>query len=77
MRFNPPPGWPTPPEGWTPPPGWKPDPTWPTPPPGWHLFVPDDESESDNDIDESATVPITEAPTDPAQGSPGTNLDLA
>lgn len=71
MRFNPPPGWPTPPEGWTPPPGWKPDPAWPTPPPGWHLFVPVDESEPDLDVDESAA----EAPTDPAQGSPGTAPD--
>jgi hypothetical protein len=75
MRFNPPPGWPTPPGGWTPPPGWKPDPAWPTPPPGWHLFVPDDESESDNAVDESASVPTTEAPTDPAQGSLGTRPD--
>lgn len=38
-RFNPPPGWPTPPEGWVPPPGWTPDPSWPPPPPGWQLWV--------------------------------------
>jgi hypothetical protein len=40
MQFNPPPGWPTPPEGWTPPPGWNPDPSWPDPPPGWQLWLP-------------------------------------
>lgn len=38
--FNPPPGWPKAPEGWTPPEGWKPDPSWPNPPPGWQLWVP-------------------------------------
>jgi hypothetical protein len=38
-RFNPPPGWPPAPPGWTPPPGWQPDPSWPAPPPGWPLWV--------------------------------------
>ncbi|MFD4505993.1 hypothetical protein [Streptomyces sp. NPDC058457] len=61
------------PEGWTPPPGWKPAPAWPTPPPGWHLFVPTDESESDNDVNESATASTAEAPTGPAQGTPETS----
>lgn len=41
MRFNPPPGWPQPPQGWTPPPGWEPDPSWPAPPPGWQLWIDD------------------------------------
>ncbi|WP_236056461.1 hypothetical protein [Mycobacterium sp. SM1] len=41
MRFNPPPNWPKPPEGWVPPPGWSPDPSWPPPPPGWKLWVDD------------------------------------
>lgn len=36
--FNPPPGWPRPPEGWTPPKGWSPDPAWPEPPPGWEFW---------------------------------------
>jgi hypothetical protein len=40
MRFNPPPGWPHPPEGFTPDTGWQPDPSWPEPPPGWQLWVP-------------------------------------
>jgi len=39
--FNPPPGWPKPPRGWTPPNGWKPDPAWPPPPPGWQLWIPE------------------------------------
>lgn len=77
MRFNPPPGWPTPPEGWTPPPGWNPDPAWPAPPPGWHLFVPDDGSQPDGGADESVTGQTTGAPTDPAQKSPGTREDPA
>ncbi len=39
VRFNPPPGWPQPPDGWTPPTGWSPDPAWPDPPDGWVLWV--------------------------------------
>lgn len=41
MRYNPPPNWPKPPEGWTPSAEWSPDPTWPPPPPGWQLWVDD------------------------------------
>jgi hypothetical protein len=41
MRYNPPPNWPEPPEGWVPPPDWSPDPSWPPPPPGWKLWVED------------------------------------
>ena len=44
VRFNPPPGWPQPPAGWTPPPGWQPDPSWPASPPGWQLWLSDDPS---------------------------------
>jgi len=39
VRFNPPPGSPAVPDGWTPPPGWQPDPTWPAPSTGWQLWV--------------------------------------
>jgi hypothetical protein len=39
MRFNPPPGWPPAPAGWTPPPGWQPDPSWPQAPTDWPLWV--------------------------------------
>jgi hypothetical protein len=42
MRFNPAPGWPPPPEGFTPDPGWQPDPSWPPAPPGWQLWVADE-----------------------------------
>ncbi|ORV18505.1 hypothetical protein [Mycobacterium celatum] len=41
MRYNPPPNWPKPPEGWVPPPDWSPDPSWPPPPKGWKLWVDD------------------------------------
>ncbi len=41
MRFNPPPGWPPVPPGWTPPPGWQPDPSWPPVPAGWQLWLTD------------------------------------
>src|SRR6187399_1529278 len=40
LRFNAPPGWPSPPEGWRPEPGWKPDPSWPAAPQDWVFWVP-------------------------------------
>jgi hypothetical protein len=46
VRFNPPPGRPSPPEGWRPAPNWKPDPKWPQPPAGWQLWVDEDASHS-------------------------------
>ena len=60
--FNPPPGWPKPPDGWTPPSNWKPDPSWPPPPPGWDLWI------SSNPEDDAATPQLppdtsTEVPT--------------
>jgi tetratricopeptide (TPR) repeat protein len=63
MRFNPPPGWPTPPAGWVPPPGWTPDPTWPAPPDGWQLWLPD--------ADDAAPAPPPAAATpEPKQPAP-------
>ncbi|MBM7787074.1 hypothetical protein [Tenggerimyces flavus] len=41
MRFNAPPGWPTPPAGWRPPPGWSPDPAWGPAPYGWPFWLDD------------------------------------
>ncbi len=41
LRFNPPPGWPTPPPAWQPPAGWRPDPSWDPLPPGWVLWIDD------------------------------------
>ncbi|WP_265521495.1 hypothetical protein [Oerskovia flava] len=40
VRFNPPPGWPTPP-GFTPTDQWHPDPSWPPAPPGWVFWTDD------------------------------------
>ena len=39
QRFNPPPNWPPPPEGFSPAPDWQPDPSWGPPPPDWPLWV--------------------------------------
>lgn len=55
-RFNPPPGWPTPPEGFVPPPGWQPDPSWPPAPPQWVFW-----------LDDATGAP---APSAPADGPP-------
>ncbi|MEM7704475.1 MAG: DUF4041 domain-containing protein [Pseudomonadota bacterium] len=41
LKFNPPPGWPKPPDNWEPPKGWTPDPSWPAPPDGWEMWVDD------------------------------------
>lgn len=57
-KFNPPPGWPSQPEGWQPPPGWTPDPSWPPAPPGWQFWVPAE-----------STSPASGAPTSPS-GAP-------
>jgi hypothetical protein len=57
MRFNPPPGWPQPPEGWVPPAGWTPDPSWPDPPEGWQLWLPDGDVDADSDGEPSASEP--------------------
>lgn len=64
MRFNPPPNWPPPQDGWVPSPGWTPDPSWPPPPPGWQLWI-DDEAPSGG-------LPGGNAPPPPAnpQGGP-------
>lgn len=50
LRFNPPPGWPTPRDDWRPPPNWTPPPDWPPVPEGWELWVPlDSDGESTDD----------------------------
>jgi len=58
LRFNPPPGWPKPPEGWTPPKGWSPDPSWPDPPPGWQLWLPTEEDAHALDGDQDAPTEV-------------------
>lgn len=55
LVFNPPPGWPRPPRGWTPPKGWSPDPSWPEPPTGWQLWV--EEKEPSAKADPSTPEP--------------------
>jgi hypothetical protein len=64
-RFNPAPGWPAPPAGWTPPPGWKPDPAWPPAPPGWQFWV-----EDDTPAAATGPAPTGPVPTQPADGGP-------
>lgn len=61
--FNPPPGWPKPPEGWVPPKGWSPDPSWPDPPEGWQLWLEDEASTEAVPQTTDATVdaPATDA----------------
>jgi hypothetical protein len=68
LFFNPPPGWPTPPEGWTPPADWKPDPSWPTAPVGWQLFIDTEAPLESNDPSERQSAPsiYIESPDSPA-----------
>lgn len=63
MKFNAPPGWPTPPDDWHPPTGWKPDPSWPELPDGWQLWIPGDEPAPGivADRDAAAIVPPTDS----------------
>ena len=65
LRFNPPPGWPKPPDGWKPPAGWTPDPAWPNPPSGWQLWVPADGSAPGNIVE-----PVD--PSAPLENTPST-----
>lgn len=69
LVFNPPPGWPKPPKGWTPPRGWKPDPAWPAPPPGWQLWIPNGTPMGDSVFSSgsnpSATMEKSQGESDP------------
>lgn len=67
LIFNPPPGWPKPPDGWRPPAGWTPDPRWPAPPDGWQLWLP-----SNADAGEQGT--FVEAVQPAAADSPRTTV---
>jgi len=71
LVFNPPPGWPKPPEGWFPPKGWTPDPSWPPPPEGWQLWLTPEsgtsegaEPEEDADVGSRGESQFDEAKTD-------------
>jgi Domain of unknown function (DUF4041)/T5orf172 domain len=59
VRFNSPPGWPSPPNNWIPPKGWKPDPNWPAPPPNWQLWIP---------VDDDGPAAAAEREQDPLRG---------
>lgn len=54
-KFNPPPGWPKPPENWVPPAGWEPDPNWPKMPDGWQLWIEDTDQKQVAPSDEDET----------------------
>ena len=60
LRFNPPPGWPKPPEGWHPPAGWTPDPSWPAPPEGWLLWLPKGDGAEPEPVVSSELSPHTQ-----------------
>jgi hypothetical protein len=81
-RFNPPPGWPSPPVGWEPPAGWTPDPAWPEPPSGWELWLEvDTEPDRQTDLrDEShrTTGPPqpVETPLPPPLGETSSSADV-
>jgi len=68
LSFNPPPGWPKPPEGWVPPKGWTPDPKWPPAPPGWQLWI---DHGAPPATEPSSGVTSAEAPLPMALGSDG------
>jgi len=61
-RFNPAPGWPVPPTGWSPPFGWTPDPSWPPAPAGWTFWLQEDPP--------GEAQPRTPAPPRPARTRP-------
>jgi len=65
LIFNPPPGWPKPPDGWVPPKGWTPDPAWPDPPDGWKLWLPRDAG-SDSTPGGDDNTPVPESPPSPS-----------
>jgi hypothetical protein len=68
-RFNPPPGWPVPPAGWTPDASWRPDPSWPEPPPGWSLWI---EEPDDGTTEQTMLLPVAgSAPAGGTGGTPG------
>lgn len=69
-RFNPAPGWPAPPEGWSPPEGWQPDPAWPPAPEGWEFWVWEEETDA-------GTQPTSPEPSTPSTSVPGVSVPSA
>ena len=76
-RFNPAPGWPKPPPGWSPPADWKPDPSWPPAPPDWEIWVEDaplDNGQASAQIhttDDNLPLPTAETITPDESGEQG------
>lgn len=69
VTFNPPPGWPKPPDGWTPPKGWTPDPSWPEPPHGWSLWLTEIDGSDHEITDDSLEVHPPQPVQQPASRS--------
>ncbi len=72
LVFNPPPGWPKPPDGWVPPKGWSPDPGWPDPPKGWQLWL---SVGSSNDEVSDPSRGGEPAPTEPIRAGTSSSSD--
>lgn len=75
FAFNPPPGWPKPPVGWTPPENWAPDPSWPAAPPGWTFWVQeaaptDPPTQPEAETEQQATQPATPEDPSPVAAAP-------
>ena len=66
LIFNPPPGWPKPPDGWIPTKGWSPDPAWPAPPAGWQLWIPSNVDSGKTRTHDSSESP-QESPSAPVE----------
>jgi hypothetical protein len=69
MRFNPPPGWPVPAQGFVPGQGWQPDPSWPPAPPGWQFWLPDDREPAYQEYGADTGLPRIFAPYSPESSS--------
>jgi len=83
LVFNPPPGWPKPPENWRPPSGWTPDPKWPEPPDGWQLWLPSDTEGTEQQVvdgerlvQSSTSVQSDEIAPEPMMGDTASHLAL-
>lgn len=61
LSWNPPPGWPAAPEGWTMPTGWQPSPDWPPAPAGW-IFWQRSEAASDSTTTSTGPGPAKSKP---------------
>lgn len=78
LIFNPPPGWPKPPSGWTPPKGWTPDPSWPEPPSGWQLWIAEGDAADGGHpygVPDAPPPRLAQQPTRNSEAAPPTNVD--